>query len=108
MSKKRYLNYQEKTNLWQAWEFPSENKKGSYYICTIYHQSLHECSVRLFIEKYQIISADLYHPIKSFDENFYICKTCHKHLYKKEISCQAVWNKMALDVILDELMNLKR
>ena len=50
----------------------------------------------------------MYHPVKSFGEKLYICETCHKHLCKNEIPCQAVCNKMALDPIPDELKDLKK
>ena len=43
-------------------------------------------------EKYQIITAEMYDPVKSFDENLYICETCHKPLRKNEIPRQAVSN----------------
>ena len=46
--------------------------------------------------------------MKIFDEKFYICEACHKHLYKNEIPCQAVCNKIDLDLIPDELTNLKK
>ena len=46
------------------------------------------------------------HPVKSFNENLYICEICHKHLNKHEISCQANSNKMALDPIPDELKKI--
>ena len=46
--------------------------------------------------------------MKSFDERLYICETCHKHLNKNEIPCQAVCNKMAVDPIPSELKDLKR
>ena len=32
----------------------------------------------------------------SFDENFYICKTCDKKLLKKKVPCQSVSNKLEL------------
>ena len=65
--------------------------------------------MRLFnYEKYDILTAELYHGVKSFDEKLYICETCHKHLYKNEIPCQAVCNKMALDPISDQLKYLKK
>ena len=44
--------------------------------------------------------------MKSFDEKLYICETCHKHLYNDEIPCKAVYNKMPLDPIADELKDL--
>ena len=46
--------------------------------------------------------------MKTFDEKFYICKICQKNLYKNEIPCQAVCNKMDLDPMPDELKDLKK
>ena len=58
-------------------------------------------------EKYIIHIAELRHPVKLFDEKLYICETCHKYLYKNEVPCQAVCNKMALVPIPDQLKYLK-
>ena len=38
-------------------------------------------------EKYHILTTELYHPVKSFDEKLYICETCLEHLNKNEIPC---------------------
>ena len=46
--------------------------------------------------------------MKSFDTKLYICETCHKHLIKNEIPCQAVCNKMAIFPIPDILKDLKK
>ena len=54
-------------------------------------------------EKYQILTSELYHPVKLFNEKLFICETCHKLLYKSEIPCQVICNKKALDPIPDEL-----
>ena len=59
-------------------------------------------------EKYYIPNAKLYHPVKSCHENFSVCGTCQKNLYKNEIPCQAVCNKMDLDLITDELKDLQK
>ena len=65
--------------------------------------------MRLFsYEKYNILTTELYCPVKSFDEKLHICETCHKDLYKNDIPCQAVYNKMALDPIPDQLNYLKK
>ena len=70
---------------------------------------LSQRSVRLFkYEKYHILRAELDHPVKSFEEKLYICETCHKHLNKNEIPCQAVCNKIALDPTPDERKNFKK
>ena len=60
--------------------FPEQVKQGSYYIFTICHRSLYQRSVKLFKhEKYYILTAELYHPKKSFDEKLYICETLLSH-----------------------------
>ena len=46
--------------------------------------------------------------MRSFNEKNYICHTCHKHISRNEMPCQAVFNKMILDPILDELKDLKK
>ena len=52
--------------------------------------------------------ADLSHPVKSFDKELYICEIHYKHLYKNEIPCQAVCNKLALEPIPDEFRHFKK
>ena len=39
----------------------------------------------------------------SFDDKTYLCGTCHKQLSRNDMLCQAVFNKMILDRIPDEL-----
>ena len=57
---------------------------------------MYQRNVRLFkYEKYQILCAELFQAVKSFDEKLYICETCQKHFNKNEIPSQAVCNKMA-------------
>ena len=41
--------------------------------------------------------------MKPFDENLYICETCHQHFAKNKISGQAVGNKMELNPTPGEL-----
>ena len=74
--------------------FLQQVKQCPYYICAMCHQSLYQRSFRIFkYEKYQILTSKMYHPVNSFDEKLHICETCHKHLYKNEIPCQAVCKK---------------
>ena len=68
----------------------------------------HLRSVRLFEHEKYILTAEFYCPVRSFDENIYICHTCHKHLSRNEMPCQAVFNKMSLDPTPDELKHLKK
>ena len=50
----------------------------------------------------------MYCLVISFDVKTCICDTCHKHLSRNEMSFQAVFNKMSLDHIPDELKDLKK
>ena len=54
-------------------------------------------------EKYHILTEKCYQPVKSFDKKFYICKTCHRHLNKNEISSQKIVDKMTLDPITNKI-----
>ena len=67
-------------------KFCQQIKQGPYFICTVYHQCLYKPSVRLFEhEKYHILTAELYCPVRPFDEKTYACDTCHKHLPRNEM-----------------------
>ena len=44
----------------------------------------------------------------AFDEKTYICDTCYRKLSRNEMPCQAVFIKMTLDFIADELKDLKK
>ena len=46
--------------------------------------------------------------MRSFDEKMYMYDTCHKHISRNELPYQAVFNKINLDPIPDELKNLKK
>ena len=103
------LNFKKRKKSDKFEGFIQQVKQGPYYICTICHRSLYQCRVKFFKhEKYQTLTPDLYHLVKSFDEKLNICETCQKHLYKSETPCQAVCNKMALDSIPDQLKDLKK
>ena len=79
---KKQKNCDKVDSFWQ------QIKQGPYYICTICHRSLYQGSVRLCKhEKYNILTPELYHPVKSSDEKLYLCETCHWHFNKNEIPC---------------------
>ena len=66
-------------------------KQGLYYICAIYHGSLYQRSFRFFKhKKYQILTSELYHPVKSFNKKLYICEACQKHLIKLHVKQSAI------------------
>ena len=89
-------------------KFCQKIRQGPYFICTVCHQCLYKRSVRLFEHEKYTSTAELYCLVRLFDEKTYICDTCHKHLSRTEVSCQAVFNKMSLDPIPDELKDLKK
>ena len=79
-----------------------------YYICAVCHHSLYQHSVRLFHnQKYNVLTSEMHHPATLFNGKVYVCETCHKHLAKYVISCQAVCNNKRVDPIFYELKYLK-
>ena len=50
---------------------------------------MYQRSVTLYKhEKYNILTSELLHRVKTFDEKLYICGTRDKHLIKNEITRQ--------------------
>ena len=75
--------------MWQVEKYLLQVKQGPYYICTIFHQSLYQPSVKLLKhKKYHILTAELCDPGKLFDEKMYMCELCQEHICKNEIPCQ--------------------
>ena len=46
--------------------------------------------------------------MRSFDENTFVSDECHNQLSRNEMPCQAVFNKMSLDPIPDEIKDFKQ
>ena len=86
--------------------FRQQIRQGSYFIRTLSHRRLYKCSIRLF-EQY-ILTGEQHCLVRSFYEKTYVYDTCHKHPSRNEMPCQAVFNKMSLDPITDELKDLKK
>ena len=87
--------------------FCQQIRQGPYFIRTFSQWRLYKCSIRLFEHEQYILTAELYCLVRSFYEKTYICDTCHKHPSRNKMPCQAVFNKMSLDPIPDELKDLK-
>ena len=87
--------------------FCQQIRQGPYFIRTFSQWRLYKCSIRLFEHGQYILTAELYCLVRSFYEKTYIWDTCHKHPSRNEMPCQAVFNKMSLDPIPDELKDLK-
>ena len=72
--------YQEKKKRCGLGNSNKQVKQGPCYIFTICHRSLYQDSVKLFMhEKYSIVTAELYHLMKSFDEKLHIYEICQEH-----------------------------
>ena len=85
----------------QIWESP-------YFICTICHRCFYLRSVRLFsMVNYKDIKID-YVAQATYDGKVYVCMTCHKSIRKKRTPCQAVSNKLDVEVAPKQLQNLKK
>ena len=52
--------------------FCPQIRQGPYFICTVYHRCLYKRSVRLFEHEKYILTAELYYPVRSFDEMRYM------------------------------------
>ena len=89
-------------------EFRQTIKNGPYYICVICNRCLYKRSVRVFDEsKYQVSNDLMASRIESFDNNEYICETCHSKLKKGHTPCQAVFNKLEIFELPNELSDLR-
>jgi len=62
----------------------------------------------LFENEYELEFSNWYTIMQSFDSSYYICFTCDRHLSKKQMPCQAVWNKLQLDDLPEEIAVLNR
>ena len=89
--------------------FKGAVKEGPYFICVVCNRCLYRKTVRQFDpSKYDCQFLDLFTTVDSYDFNRYICLTCNKHILKKKIPCQSVWNKLVLDNIPEEICVLNR
>ena len=83
-------------------------QNGPYYICVCCNRCLYKRSVVLFKEeKYSVDTEEIIcDVIPSYDDNVYICLTCHRKILKKETPCQSVTNKLQLFDFRDHLKNI--
>ena len=71
--------------------------REGYFKCTVYHCCIYQCSGNTFKnEKYIVLTPELFVTVKSLEEKAQVCETCHKHLLKGKIPCQAVRKIMKL------------
>ena len=86
-------------------KFLTDIEAGPYYICKSCNM-LYRKSVRKFHR--DTYSIDIFTDVPSFDNEQYICNTCHLKLMKGKIPCQAVYNKLQMDQAPPELEELRK
>ena len=87
-------------------KFLTDIEAGPYYICKSCNRMLYRKSVRKFHR--DTYSIDIFTDVPSFDNEQYICNTCHSKLMKGKIPCQAVYNKLQMDQAPPELEELRK
>ena len=87
-------------------EFLTDIEAGPYYICKSCNRMLYRKSVRKFHR--DAYSLDIFTDVPSFDNEQYICNTCHSKLIEGKIPCQAVYNKLQMDQAPPELKELRK
>ena len=85
-------------------------RSGPIYFCVVCKRCLYKSNVVLFDkEKFNIGKIrEKITDVRSFDNNFYICKTCHIKMKKSQVPCQPVYNKLFVDDIPTEISCLNQ
>ena len=94
----------------QIENFKKTINEGPFFICVCCNRCLYKRSVILFNEDRYLESG--FCPelqiISSFDNNFYICKTCDKKILKHEVPCQSVKNNFEVHEMPSNLQDLNK
>ena len=99
-------------NIWvnnKVKRFKSLILDGPYFICVVCNRSLYHRSVIIFSnERYPSLNSHHLTFVKSFDNKFYVCKTCDSKMIKGKIPCQIVSNKLEIYDLPPSLQNVRR
>ncbi|XP_057292445.1 uncharacterized protein LOC130621150 [Hydractinia symbiolongicarpus] len=89
--------------------FQKAIQNGPYYVCIVCNRSLYKKTVKLFSKNnYEVSLYYVFTDVLCFDSHAYICITCDKYLKKAEIPPQAVWNKLNIVDLPNEIQCLNR
>jgi len=89
--------------------FQKAIQNGPYYVCNVCNRNLYKKTVKYFRESnYKLSLQHVFTNVVCFDSFAYICMTCDKYLKKSEIPPQAVWNKLEVFDLPDEIRCLNR
>ena len=85
-------------------------RSGPLYFCVVCNRCLYKSNVVLFDkEKYNINKIrEKITDVRSFHNNFYICKTCPIKMKKSQVPCQAVYDKLFVADIPEEISCLNQ
>ena len=64
--------------------------------------------VRFDFNSYSSLVKELVHLVSSYDGRLYICITCHLTVKKDNVLCQAISNKLAVELLPNEFRDLRR
>ena len=85
--------------------------QGPFYICCSCNRCLYRSNVTVLKPgKYDLnfFASVVVNQISSFDNKFYVCKTCDLKMKKSQIPCQSVCNNLHLDIVPEEMKSLNR
>ena len=88
--------------------FKKQIWQGPYFICTICHWCFYSRPMGLFsMASYKDFRIDFVTKA-TYDRKVYVCTTCNKSIMKKRTPCQAVSNKLDVEVAPKLLQNLRK
>ena len=88
--------------------FQSEIKEGPYYICSVCNRLLYRKTVIHLNKEIYSSQLNVFTDVKSFDDKQYICRTCHTKVLKRNVPCQAAFNKLCVAELPPELSLLEK
>ena len=83
--------------------FQNKIDQGPCYICVVCDQAFYKKSVTIFKSSENNFGKHVPRNVLSYDNKKYIYMTCKKKTEKNKISCQAVFNKLEISDIHQEL-----
>ena len=102
-------NFASSENLKQVTLFKKFIREGPYFICVICIRCLYKRPiVRFDFNSYSSLVKELVHLVSSYDGRLYISRTCHNKVKKNYVPDQAVSNKLAVELLPNELRDLRR
>ena len=102
-------NFASSKNLKQVTLFNKLIREGPYLICVICNRCLYKISIARFdFNSYSSLVKELLHLVSSYDGRLYICRTYQNKVKKNNVSCQAGSNKLAVELLPNEFLDLRR